>query len=359
MPWLDWLRFGAALAVLLAHVRVRVFVEYGALDAGSQGLFSQLLFAATRLGHEAVLVFFVLSGFLVGGRASDRARRCEFRWRDYAIDRATRITVPLVPAVALTAAVMTIAGTPPSVVEVLGNLAQLQGLAVPPLEANGPLWSLPYEVWFYIGCGALLVTLGGGGRRAGMAAAIFGLSALVLVLLEPVYLICWCMGAVAYHLKRSRPAAHEIAVALCLTAVGVLASQFTDDSRTFDFAVGGEVAQRGAALLISLGVALLIRNLAAAAVAIRGLDGVGAKLADLSYTLYLFHYPILFLVAHLGLTPSATIDAAASATFVLLTLGAGAFSYVAYLMFERNTAVLRRVVKARLAQKRARATVGA
>ena len=72
--WLDLIRFLAAFEVVLCHYRGFFFVEYGLLPAEQQNIFSQIFYFATRLGHEAVLIFFVLSGLLVGGKALDKAR---------------------------------------------------------------------------------------------------------------------------------------------------------------------------------------------------------------------------------------------------------------------------------------------
>jgi peptidoglycan/LPS O-acetylase OafA/YrhL len=46
---------------------------------------------------------------------------------------------------------------PLEAVEVAGNLMSLQGVFVQPLNTNYALWTLSYEVWFYILCGAVAV----------------------------------------------------------------------------------------------------------------------------------------------------------------------------------------------------------
>ena len=67
--YLDGLRGLAALIVFLTHVRGEFFVQWTDLDAVSHGPLNYALFVLTRLGREAVIVFFVLSGYLVGGQA--------------------------------------------------------------------------------------------------------------------------------------------------------------------------------------------------------------------------------------------------------------------------------------------------
>ncbi len=62
---LDMLRGIAAMLVLANHLRAYVFVGHGSLN--ETNLVTTIFYAATTFGHQAVLVFFALSGFLVGG----------------------------------------------------------------------------------------------------------------------------------------------------------------------------------------------------------------------------------------------------------------------------------------------------
>lgn len=94
--WLDLLRFLAAFAVLGCHFRGALFVEYANLTHEYQNPVVFLFYFLTRFGFEAVLVFFVLSGFLVGGKVIQRLVEGSFKARDYAIDRFVRIMLPLI-----------------------------------------------------------------------------------------------------------------------------------------------------------------------------------------------------------------------------------------------------------------------
>src|SRR5262249_807489 len=60
---LDLIRGLAAIAVLVYHVRYGFFVDYGELSAPDH--FSFLFYSLTAFGHDAVMVFFVLSGFFI------------------------------------------------------------------------------------------------------------------------------------------------------------------------------------------------------------------------------------------------------------------------------------------------------
>ena len=62
--YLDLARGLAAPAVFAGHLRAFVFVDFQ--QAGQLGLFWKIFYFLTGLGHSAVMVFFVLSGFLIG-----------------------------------------------------------------------------------------------------------------------------------------------------------------------------------------------------------------------------------------------------------------------------------------------------
>src|SRR5260370_239799 len=66
----DISRWIAALLVVANHARSLILVDFG--EVQNKTVFSKTLYVATGLGHEAVVIFFVISGFLVGGLTLDR-----------------------------------------------------------------------------------------------------------------------------------------------------------------------------------------------------------------------------------------------------------------------------------------------
>jgi hypothetical protein len=96
----DVLRIGAALLVLIGHVRSAVFIPYEAFVHNR--LLLAPFYAFTSMGSEAVMIFFVLSGYLVGGQVIVRLQ--EMRWSalDYAITRMTRLWIVILPTLAVT-----------------------------------------------------------------------------------------------------------------------------------------------------------------------------------------------------------------------------------------------------------------
>jgi peptidoglycan/LPS O-acetylase OafA/YrhL len=70
---LDMVRGIAALAVMFGHIRGLFFLDYSDLAAPSPAV--TLFYAVTGLGHQAVMVFFVLSGCLIGGSVMTAMKR--------------------------------------------------------------------------------------------------------------------------------------------------------------------------------------------------------------------------------------------------------------------------------------------
>ena len=92
---LDMVRWISAGMVALGHGWVSLF-------AREVTLVSKALWAIADTRHEWVMIFFVLSGYLVGGSALLRADSFDFK--RYAVARFSRIYIVLIPALLLTVA---------------------------------------------------------------------------------------------------------------------------------------------------------------------------------------------------------------------------------------------------------------
>ena len=156
---LDATRAVAAGMVVICHFRGHYFLPYAELDSSSRNIINFLLFSITRLGRESVIVFFVLSGYLVGGNALSHAFLNRFRISDYLVKRFTRMWIVLIPALLLGFLCDTLSIHLKSTLviddfynlkTVVGNVFFLQGIKVPVFGSNAPLWSLAYEFWYYI-----------------------------------------------------------------------------------------------------------------------------------------------------------------------------------------------------------------
>lgn len=229
---LDMLRAVSAGMVMIGHVRGLFFVPYA--DIANKDWGKQALYFITSLGHEAVIVFFVLSGFFISAnvfRAFDNGR---WDWGWYLGRRVTRLSVVLFPALLIGLALDTMGihlfGTEgpygggegydhiiaAPVAErlgwtiFLGNAAYLQEIFVPTFGSNGPLWSLSYELWYYLLFPCLII---GAFGRGLVRRAIHGLAALAIALLVGeqilLYFLIWLFGAGAFLIPPNAALAHR------------------------------------------------------------------------------------------------------------------------------------------------------
>ena len=130
--------------------------------------------ASFELGHQAVLGFFVMSGYLVGGSVLASIRKGKDFLREYAIHRFARIYVVTVPALILTFIVdsfgrkflpntdfydLPLFAGHYSASVFIGNVLNFQEIHTPTYGTNSPLWSLACEFWYYITFPLLLAPL--------------------------------------------------------------------------------------------------------------------------------------------------------------------------------------------------------
>jgi peptidoglycan/LPS O-acetylase OafA/YrhL len=204
--YLDLVRFSAALVVVLHHVWPMLFSKH----------------PLPWPGHDAVVVFFVLSGLVIAN-ATDRPDRTLSVYIQHRTARIGSVAIPALLLSVLVALAMdphiTIYGAPviidsreiwSRVILNLFFIAQSWSLDLDP-PFNAPYWSLNFEVWYYILFGTWvyaaprwrgLVTL--------LAASIAGPK---ILLLMPV----WLLG-VAMHRIRIRLSERTA----CLTFVTTL-----------------------------------------------------------------------------------------------------------------------------------------
>lgn len=295
--WLDLVRGLAALVVLIGHgVQSKLYT--------GPWPFSILL------QHNAVTVFFVLSGLVIATSVDSRPGSL----RDYAIARASRILPVALPAVLLSVILASISneilpatdGKPPlrPMQTALATVFLSESFG-PGWALNAPYWSLCYEVWFYALFGAWTY-LRGKARLAWTAGLALVAGANILLLL-PI----WLVG-----------------VALARDP----AAKVTDPVRGASFLIGGLIVFHlvsGMAPAVldalmphypwNLGYALyaptdLLLGLAVAAcfIGLRPLVALVPDalvpferpirwLAGCSFSIYLFHAPVLHLLYSAGL----------------------------------------------------------
>ena len=186
--YLDFLRVIAAFGVMLVHA--------------NQEWFSNGLFLRPEYGHKLVMVFFVLSGYLIAFTVDKKNKGSE----RYLIDRISRLYSVVIPALIVTFILDSLGEriNPGFYVDKVnaGNqtlrfllnatfLQQIWSLCTRP-STNTPFWSIGYEFWYYM-LFWLFCYFKGAKRIAGIVIVCLIIGIKILLLL-PV----WIMGAVAY-----------------------------------------------------------------------------------------------------------------------------------------------------------------
>jgi peptidoglycan/LPS O-acetylase OafA/YrhL len=355
--YFDVFRFVAAALVVISHARDLLLVDYGAAHA--HGAAIKALYFITGLGHEAVVIFFVLSGFWIAG-SIDRRRDDPKLWAHYAIDRGARLYIVLVPALLATllwdSLGLHLLHSPlyngdfgPNslkmrvdeelgLVTLLGNLVFLQTIAVNTFGSNGPLWSLANEFWYYVAYPGLFLLA----RRRW---SLF-LLALPLVGLMPDLLsgfAVWLLGAALHFATRGAGAGLRFGRVALALSLGALAASLA-------LSRGGVIGRAQADIVIGLSFTACLYALIRVKPRFQGLL---APLADFgakaSFSLYLCHYPfVAFLAAFLLRDGRMQPDARALALLGAVVAAALAYALAFAWASERHTPTVRRWLRARL-----------
>jgi peptidoglycan/LPS O-acetylase OafA/YrhL len=373
---LDALRGVAAFLVLLLHWREAFFQDYEKVSHHSVIL--SLAYTVTGLSHQAVMMFFVLSGYLVGGSVLRAVQAGRWSWRDYMLARLTRLYIVLLPALVL-GAVLDWAGThltgqdavygangragtielnvSPSLTArtFLENAIFMQSLPVPgkpgrafpTFGSNIPLWSLSFEFWYYVAFPCAVLALAH--KRSWYLRLIY--LGLLLIwgwfvgLNVVLYSIPWLLGVAirslppfpAQRLWVQRGAMTLALIAMILSFIGVKTGPAWVQDTLF-----GECT----AALIWIAAGGTTRPTSG------WFSRVAHGAAKNSYTLYLVHLPFLvFLKATLHVPQFMPSWFALLPALGLMALILG-YARVVYLLFERHTDELRGWLKKHLAGRR-------
>jgi peptidoglycan/LPS O-acetylase OafA/YrhL len=352
------LRGLAALVVAAAHLRSQLYPGFGTVTKPPVP-FQALVFGA-GFSYLSVIVFFVLSGWLVGESFLNKINS-ENAFRNYTIDRVSRLWVVLVPtfmAVLLAGIALGMldavrvsfsASEPYSASAFFGNMIGLQTIVVPPFGGDFPLWSLANETWYYV-LFPLMVLVFRGRSLSIRAGAMLAIGAIALLVQGAIllYFSIWLLG-VAFSRVRIE-VGQKLRWALLLLFVG----------SAFVIRMKGKtnVTPEGYPqyLLFSFILVLFLSSTQFK----RGktpmldcLDRTGRFFANFSFTLYVIHVPMIIVMVHfmsswLGigqLSPFRTQHYLIYAgMYILLVVCA----YLFYLPFEANTFLVRRFLKSKV-----------
>ena len=322
--YLDLLRFLAAVIVFLGHLSDRRI---------SGGFLWQL----QGYGHGAVVIFFVLSGFVIAYVSETKERSLE----DYALSRLSRLYSVVFPALLLTFLLDWLGiRINPSVYhmsrETMPVIRLLTAMSFTSqswffsidIFSNGPYWSLPYEFWYYVifGC---VIFLSGATRiiLIAIAALIAGPKILVMA---PI----WAIGAVAYYFSLRVTLRTAVAWLLFAASFAVVLLSWRPI-----IAPGNPVWPLEFTLNdYALGMAIAINLLASAQLEFHFM-GAAPPIkwaAGFTFSLYLFHLPLLYFAAAV---------APAGMPIVLRSIGMMIFVIICVLLLGTQTEHKKHVLK--------------
>lgn len=319
--WLDLIRFLAAFAVMACHFRGAFFVEYSTLSFQQQNPIIFAFYFITRLGFEAVLVFFVLSGFLVGGRAIQRITYGTFKVKSFVVDRAVRIMLPLVASLILFLTISLYFHLPINISDWIGSLLSLQGIITG--GAFDTLWSLSYEVWFYIlTCGICIMIT----KRQLKTSVKYNVGILLTILallvftkLNTAYLFTWIIGACAVgRLPQKNNFIMFCTAFLSLTVIIMLQLGSGSHFMPKGF-LSGDIYKNVLSVLFGLTFTIFLQQVIQSPGGNISLfiNKIGSKAAAFSYTLYLTHIPVLKMLKEMGAPRASTINACSRTLFIM------------------------------------------
>jgi peptidoglycan/LPS O-acetylase OafA/YrhL len=293
----------AAAVVLLSHLVQIHFLRF-------IGLGTSIYYISSTASKYAVLIFFIISGYLIAHSLEENIKRNgKIIFLEYVAARIARIYPTFLYAIGISLLaflVMDIFSLPGrsgalrlstdiyaarefvhlNLKEILQAILMLQGM----LEINGPLWSLYIEVKLYVLYACALAMLN---DRRIMSMLILGLISYFIILagtkFNPEFFYFsafWLMGAVAYYLDESAKEkinyySKPMRLILCvlLFIIVVLVEILKTDEKYW----------------------MLILDIILAVIFSYGLFKLRIsvpnyrRLTDCSYSLYLTHFPVLLL----------------------------------------------------------------
>ncbi len=367
--WLDVIRTLAAQAVVFGHMRQILFINPN--TDSNNSLIQSFISILSSVPHEAVVIFFVISGYLVGGRVISDFLAKHFCFSIFISNRLTRLLIVLIPALLLTAAFdyfsfnygnganILISRQPfyPkwwaevntfSVQSFLINASFLQMIVGFQFGTNLSLWSLSNEFWYYLFLPFLMATLFYQGNRRLLFLIFTSLIMLLFIFSakehdpdRPIYyfynLLIWLLGAFAFFINnRSR----LILSCFLLSFIAILI-YFTSNIPVIPSHLESLIKQD---FLIGIGTVITIRLLGFVPVAL--LKKSFSFLASYSFSLYVLHLPFVFLGMSFNqkLGEGLSYDIIGLCYFLLLWLITNIGAWLFSLFTERKTKQLRQAL---------------
>ncbi|WP_165313328.1 acyltransferase family protein [Vibrio ziniensis] len=297
--YLDAIRFLAACLVVIYHT-------------SGENITGGFLWQLNVYGHPSVIVFFVLSGYVIAFVADTKEKTLS----DYLAARLSRLYSIIVPAIVITLICNEIGGLyisneyngpwnenePNTYARYFAALLMLQnvwGLDLSPTN-NGSFWSLSYEFFYYVLFAGIFYCKGF--SRFAICTAAIVISGPKIIALAPI----WWLGYVAYRLNTTQKIVIPAWLSVSLFSSGLfllaIVPHFSELFRFQTLHFGDKVAFD---YLIGLGFFIHLLGVPQVAKMLSYFLNIAEptikRMSYTTFSIYLFHLPIIRLTA--GISP--------------------------------------------------------
>jgi peptidoglycan/LPS O-acetylase OafA/YrhL len=359
---LDFIRGFSALLVMSGHLRIAIFKDYNQLNE-TPNLLIKIFYFITGLGHQAVMIFFVLSGYFVGGSIIKNINK--FNFKKYLIARVSRLWTPLIPILLLTLIIDSITGLISSNIlngdyyEILNsgpknnyslsfitffaNLCFLQTIYSPVYGTNGPLWSLANEFWYYVIFPLSLISIGFIKKKLIIKILLSILLVFIVIFITKQIMegfLIWLMG-VAVYLTVNKKIQKNNSLFFTIT-FGIFLFSLIDSK----FSILGPNFKDFSDIFVGISFSLLLVFLVKIKLPfskVFNLNKISFYLSEISYTLYISHFPIILLIyVTFYKKNQLVVNNTNFIIFIIWLLGLILISYLLWNLFEKHTPKIRK-----------------
>jgi peptidoglycan/LPS O-acetylase OafA/YrhL len=331
-------------------------------------LIQSIISSLSSVSHQAVVVFFIISGYLVGGRVIKDAMNQSFYFKPFLQNRMTRLLIVLIPALLLTALLDFISFNYADGMGVLNsrqhfypqwwlevntfglqafftNLSFFQMILGFQFGTNLSLWSLSNEFWYYLLLPLLMAIIFSANNKkilfillSGCILALFIFSSKEHDPYRPVYyfynFIIWLLGALAFFINTNK---RLVFSSLALLLLGVL----INISLNIDTIPSDLLALMKSDLLI--GIATIIIMSLLRFIPIKIVKRSAFFFSGYSFSLYMIHLPLFFMMISLNQTLGNGLiyNAIGLGYFIFLWIISNLLAWSFSLLTERQTKYLR------------------
>jgi peptidoglycan/LPS O-acetylase OafA/YrhL len=324
--------------------------------------FGNFFYFITGFGHEAVMIFFVLSGFFISRSVINAIENKSWSFKIFLFNRLSRLWFVLIPALLIGGFIDAVglsflentivyqdkisflktitSFSQLSISSFFGNLFFTQNILTSTYGSNSPLWSLSNEFWYYILFPFITIAFISFKKKKILKFIIYSTLTLLVFLFigidMSIYFMIWMMGFLAFKLQnRFMISKYFKYLVLFLFLTSLIMIRLSIYPIFFND------------LSLGLITAILVLTISNVYISNNIMINFIKHISNISYTLYVFHFPfILLTVAYFksDLTPfnsTSFINYISVLTITYIYI----YCYIMWYLFERNTNKIKNIIK--------------